>query len=160
MSGLHEKLKEKFGDAVVSIHADHGDETAVVKREAFIEIVDFIRDDSDFDMSMLIDLTAVDGLGMKWKPRFEMVYHFYSLKKNHRLRLKVQVDEKDALMPTLTAHWPIANWMEREAWDMYGIEFKDHPDLRRILMYEGFQGHPLRKDYPYNKRQPLIGPMN
>lgn len=160
MSGLHEKLKDKFGDAVLSIHADHGDETAVVTREAFLEIVNFIREDREFDINMLIDLTAVDGLQMKWKPRFEMVYHFYSVNKNHRIRLKVQVCEKDAVMPTLVKHWPIANWMEREAWDMYGIEFKDHPDLRRILMYEGFQGHPLRKDYPYNKRQPIIGPKN
>ncbi|MBI3314632.1 MAG: NADH-quinone oxidoreductase subunit C, partial [Candidatus Omnitrophica bacterium] len=77
-----------------------------------------------------------------------------------RLRLKVPVDEKDPEVDTLTGLWPGADWYEREVWDMFGIQFKGHPNLKRILMYEEFQGHALRKDYPFNKRQPLIGPQS
>lgn len=160
MAGLHTKLKEKFPGDVVEIHDFRGDETAVVTRDAFIKIAQFMKQDAEFDMNVLMDLTVVDGLGMGWKPRFEAVYHFFSLAKNHRLRVKVRVEEKDAVMPTLTKLWPIADWFEREAWDLFGIKFEGHPNLKRILMYEEFTGHPLRKDYPYNKRQPLIGPRN
>jgi NADH-quinone oxidoreductase subunit C len=110
---------------------------------------------------MLADLTAVDYLrypGREDGPRFEVVYHLYSLRHNHRLRVKVRLDEDDAVVPTATSLWPIANWLEREVWDMFGIRFDGHPDLRRLLMYEEFVGHPLRKDYPIDRRQPLIGP--
>ena len=101
-----------------------------------------------------------------WEPsvssgqRFEVVYHFYSLTKNHRLRLKVPLSEAAPAVASLAGLWSSANWYEREVWDMYGIRFDGHPNLTRILMYEGFDGHPLRKDYPVNKRQPLIGPVN
>ena len=106
----------------------------------------------------------VDGAGRPGPEgvaaRFEVVYHFYSISKNHRIRLKVLVEEKEAWVETLTSLWASADWFEREVWDMYGIIFKNHPNLKRILMYEEFTGHPLRKDYPVNKRQPLIGPVN
>ena len=92
--------------------------------------------------------------------RFAVVYHFYSTAHKHRLRLVVPVDEAALELDSLTSLWPGADWLEREVWDMFGIEFQGHPDLKRILMYEGFEGHPLRKDYPVNKRQPLIGPVN
>lgn len=92
--------------------------------------------------------------------QFAVVYHFFSHPLKHRLRLVVPVSEHDAEVDSLTELWAGANWLERETWDMFGIVFKGHPDLRRILMYEGFEGHPLRKDYPVNKRQPLIGPLN
>ncbi len=92
--------------------------------------------------------------------RFVVVYHFYSLQHKHRLRLMVPVAEADAELDSLTSLWAGANWLEREVWDMFGIRFRGHPDLKRILMYEEFEGHPLRKDYPVNKRQPLIGPVN
>jgi NADH-quinone oxidoreductase subunit C len=160
MTKLHEKLKERWPDDVIEIHDFRGDETAVVKREALGSMAWFLKQDPDFEMNVLMDLTAVDGLAMQWNPRFQVVYHFYSLTKNHRLRLKVPVDENDAVVPSLTSLWPIANWFEREVWDMFGIRFEGHPNLKRILMYEEFVGHPLRKDYPYNKRQPLIGPKN
>ncbi|MBI3312688.1 MAG: NADH-quinone oxidoreductase subunit C [Candidatus Omnitrophica bacterium] len=160
MPDLHIKLKEKFSAATLEIHNHRGDETAVVTREALLEIARFLKSDPDYQMNVLMDLTAVDGKDMKWDPRFEVVYHFYSTFKNHRLRLKVRVEEKDAVVPSLVPLWPIANWFEREVWDMFGIKFHGHPDLKRILMYEEFSGHPLRKDYPYNKRQPLIGPRN
>jgi NADH-quinone oxidoreductase subunit C len=92
--------------------------------------------------------------------RFAVVYHFYSTPLKHRLRLVVPVEEAAAAVDSLTSLWPGANWLEREVWDMFGIDFRGHPDLRRILMYDGFEGHPLRKDYPVKKRQPLIGPIN
>ena len=94
--------------------------------------------------------------------RFAVVYHFYSMAHKHRLRLVVPVEEAEAgaEVDSLTSLWPGANWLEREVWDMFGIGFRGHPDLKRILMYAGFEGHPLRKDYPVKKRQPLIGPIN
>lgn len=92
--------------------------------------------------------------------RFEVVAHFYSLSHRHRLRLKAPVEEADARIDSLTALWPAANWFEREVWDMFGIRFSGHPDLKRLLMYEAFEGHPLRKDYPVNRRQPLVGPID
>ena len=90
--------------------------------------------------------------------RFVVVYHFYSMTLKHRLRLVVPVDEDVAEVDSLTSLWPAANWLEREVWDMFGINFRGHPDLKRILMYDEFEGHPLRKDYPVKKRQPLVGP--
>lgn len=92
--------------------------------------------------------------------RFEVVYHFYSSIHNHRLRVKVPVTAADPVVASLIALWASANWFEREVWDMFGVRFSGHPNLKRILMYEEFQGHPLRKDYPVRKRQPLVGPIN
>jgi NADH-quinone oxidoreductase subunit C len=92
--------------------------------------------------------------------RFEVVCHFYSLRHNHRLRVKVPVSEDDPSLDSVTSLWNSADWFEREVWDMFGVRFKGHPNLKRILMYEPFEGHPLRKDYPVNKRQPLLGPIN
>ena len=93
--------------------------------------------------------------------RFAVIYHFYSMAEKHRLRLSVPIaDETSPEVDSLTSLWPGANWLEREVWDMFGIGFRGHPDLKRILMYEEFEGHPLRKDYPVKKRQPLIGPHN
>ena len=98
--------------------------------------------------------------GPPGEARFAVVYHFYSLPHKHRLRLVVPVEETEPEVDSLTSLWAGANWLEREVWDMFGIRFQGHPDLKRILMYEEFEGHPLRKDYPVNKRQPLIGPFN
>lgn len=92
--------------------------------------------------------------------RFAVVYHFYSTVHKHRLRLVIPIEESDSELDSLTPLWSAADWLEREVWDMYGIRFRGHPNLKRILMYEEFEGHPLRKDYPVNKRQPLIGPIN
>jgi len=98
--------------------------------------------------------------GLPDPSRFAVVYHFYSMIHKHRLRLVVPVEEAAPELDSLTSLWPGADWLEREVWDMFGIAFRGHPDLKRILMYEEFEGHPLRKDYPVNKRQPLIGPVN
>jgi NADH-quinone oxidoreductase subunit C len=92
--------------------------------------------------------------------RFVVAYHFFSLKHKHRLRLVVPVNESEPELDSVTSLWAGADWLEREVWDMFGIRFRGHPNLKRILMYEEFEGHPLRKDYPVNKRQPLIGPLN
>ena len=98
--------------------------------------------------------------GVEEAYRFEVVYHLYSMAHNHRLRLKVPVTAADPVVDSLTALWASADWFEREVWDMFGIRFAGHPNLKRIMMYESFEGHPLRKDYQYWKRQPLIGPVN
>ncbi len=92
--------------------------------------------------------------------RFAVVYHFFSTTHKHRLRLVVPVQESAPEVDTVCDLWPGANWLEREVWDMFGVDFHGHPDMRRILMYDEFEGHPLRKDYPVKKRQPLIGPVN
>jgi NADH-quinone oxidoreductase subunit C len=144
--------------AVKDTHARLGDATAVVDAARIAEVMRFLRDTREIELDMLVDLTAVDYLGEE--PRFEVVYHLYSVGRNHRLRVKARVPEEPAEIDTVTGLWSSANWMEREVYDMYGIRFRGHPDLRRLLLYEEFEGHPLRKDYPKEKRQPLIGPRN
>ncbi len=123
-----------------------------------LELLRCLRDDPDLEFEMLTDVTAVDYLGRE--PRFEVVYHLYSLSRSHRVRIKARVPEDDCQIDTLVEVWPVANWLEREVWDMYGIRFRGHPDLRRLLLYEEFEGHPLRKDDPKERRQPLVGPRN
>ena len=160
-AAILDRLRARAGAAVVETHAHRGDHTAVVERTAIVEVLRLCRDDAELAFDMLSDLTAVDYLkfpGREDGPRFEVVYQLYSLAHNHRVRLKVRVDEDDPVVPTAVSLWPIANWLEREVWDMFGIRFDGHPDPRRLLMYEEFVGHPLRKDYPINRRQPLIGP--
>jgi NADH-quinone oxidoreductase subunit C len=155
------RLTATFGNRIAESHAHRGDPTALVERSAVLDVLRFCRDDPEIRFDVLMDLTAVDYLrypGREFGPRFEVVYHLYSLPHNHRVRLKVRVEEDDAQVPSAVPLWPIANWFEREVWDMFGIRFDGHPDLRRLLMYEEFHGHPLRKDYPVSKRQPLIGP--
>jgi NADH-quinone oxidoreductase subunit C len=154
-------LQQRFGSGIVETHDHRGDHTAVVDRAVLSEVLRVCRDESDLRFDMLTDLTAVDYSafpGREDGPRFEVVYHLYSVPHNHRVRLKVRVTEDDAVVPTAVPLWPIANWFEREVWDMFGVRFEGHPDLRRLLMYEEFVGHPLRKDYPIDRRQPLIGP--
>ena len=155
------RLGERFPTGLVETHAHRGDHTAVAAPEALLDLLRFCRDDGALSCDVLTDLTAVDYArfpGCEDGPRFEVVYQLYSLRHNHRLRVKVRVDEDAALVPTAVSLWPIANWLEREVWDMFGIRFEGHPDLRRLLLYEEFVGHPLRKDYPIDRRQPLIGP--
>ena len=121
-------------------------------------IARLLRDDAALEFEMLTDLTAVDYLGEEL--RFEVVYHFYSVARNHRVRVKARVPEEVPELPSLVDLYASANWMEREVFDMYGIRFSGHPRLERILLYDGFEGFPLRKDFPKEKRQPLIGPRN
>jgi NADH-quinone oxidoreductase subunit C len=151
-----EKLSERFGEAILAVHSDLGDDTALVKRERIVEIMTFLRDDPALKFDFAMDLTGVDYLGET--PRFEVVYHLYSLGKKARVRIKARIPEEDPSIDSVVGVWTGMNWYEREAFDMYGITFNGHPDLKRILLYEEFQGHPLRKDYPKTKRQPTIGP--
>lgn len=155
------RLQERSPSHLVETHTRRGEPTVVVAREGLIDLMRLCRNDAELAFDVLTDLTAVDYLkypGREDGPRFDVVYHVYSLPLNHRLRVKVHVDEDHAVVPTVVPLWPIANWLEREVWDMFGIRFEGHPDLRRLLMYEEFVGHPLRKDYPIDRRQPLIGP--
>ncbi len=158
-TNIIQKIKDRFGDAVLEDHNFRGDQTVTLQKEKIVEVTRFIKDEPSLDMDYLMDLTAVDYMDRK-PQRFEVVYHFYSSTLNHRVRLKIPVSEEDCLVDTLDSLYKSANWFEREVWDLYGIKFKGHPNMKRILLYEEFKGHPLRKDYPINKRQPLIGPMN
>ena len=151
-------LRENFPDAVLDTMLPQGDATAVIRPESLTRIIDFLKNDSRLQFNILVDITAVDYL--ERKPRFDVVYHLLSLPFNRRLRLKVPVEDGSSALNSLTPWWGSADWLEREVWDMFGIPFAGHPNLKRILMYEEFQGHPLRKDYPIRKRQPLIGPKN
>ena len=144
--------------AIVDTHARLGEATLLVRSEQLIGVMRFLRDTAGLEFDMLSDLTCVDYLGET--PRFEMVYHLYSLAHNHRVRVKSRVSEEDPRIDSCIPIWPGANWLEREVWDLYGVRFNGHPDLRRLLLYEEFEGHPLRKDYPKEKRQPLVGPRN
>ncbi len=160
MTDLIEVIQNKFPDLVESSHSQCGDQTVVLKKEGLLTVMKYVQHEPSLHFNMLMDLTAVDYWAQLRKPRFDVVYHLYSTTKNHRLRIKVQVSEKECEVDSLTSFWPSANWFEREVWDMFGVKFKGHPNMKRILMYEEFKGHPLRKDYMYNKRQPLVGPVN
>ena len=153
-----QRLVEALPDAVLDTHARLGDATARVDAGRIAEVARLLRDDAELECEMLTDVTCVDYLGEE--PRFELVYHFYSVARNHRVRIKARAPEEQPEIESLVPLYPSANWMEREVWDLYGVRFRGHPDPRRILLYEEFDGHPLRKDYPKEKRQPLVGPEN
>lgn len=152
------RLLADLPEVVRETHALHGDATAIVEPAQIVRVMSFLRDAEGLDFEMLTDLTCVDWIGQE--PRFELVYHLYSVKRNHRVRLKARVAEAPGVIDSVAGVYASANWMEREVFDLYGVRFAGHPDLRRILLYEGFDGHPLRKDYPKEKRQPLVGPRN
>ncbi|MCP2518904.1 NADH-quinone oxidoreductase subunit C [SCandidatus Aminicenantes bacterium Aminicenantia_JdfR_composite] len=147
-------LKEKFPKDILKFSAPFGDETLLIKKDSLIKIMKFLKENPELGYSLLLDITCVDYLGEK--PRFELIYHIYSFRLNHRLRIKTRIDEKNPITESVISLWKNANWLEREVYDMFGIKFKNHPDLRRILMYDEFEGYPLRKDYPLRKRQPRL----
>ncbi|MEE8377580.1 MAG: NADH-quinone oxidoreductase subunit C [Candidatus Aminicenantaceae bacterium] len=151
------ELKVKFKDDITEFSIQFGDHVIRIKRESLQDIVRFLKK-TPHNFSMLLDLTCVDYIGEKL--RFEMVYHLYSISNKNRLRLKIRLDENDLKIDSLTSFWGNANWLEREVFDMYGVRFNGHPDLRRLFMYDGFEGYPLRKDYPLRKRQPIIPMRN
>jgi NADH-quinone oxidoreductase subunit C len=152
-SELVQSIRTKIERHIVGYHAYAGDETFLVRRDGLFEIMKILKE--EFQFEMLMDITVVDYLGQQ--PRFEVVYHLNSLTHNARLRLKVPLHEGEEV-DSVTSLWQIANWLEREAWDMFGVKFTNHPDLRRLLMYDEFVGHALRRDYPINKRQPRVKP--
>ncbi len=152
------RVRDLLGDRLRESHCRHGDETITVDRADVVECLTTLKEDDELDFEILMDLCGVDY--QPRRPRFEVVYHLVSYRKRHRLRVKVQVEESDPVVPTVSHIWPGANWFEREVWDMFGVKFEGHPDLRRILLYEQFEGYPLRRDYPVDRRQPLVGPRN
>jgi NADH-quinone oxidoreductase subunit C len=154
---LVELVKKEFPAAVLETHSLAGDDTVVVDAASWKDVARFLRDDARAEMNMLVDLTAVDY--PEREPRFEVVAHFLSLTRGHRLRLKARVGDSEgegAEIDTLSDLWASANWAERECFDMFGVKFRGHGDLRRILNYPEFQGHPLRRDYPAERIQPLV----
>ena len=160
-AALANDLKTAFPNLVLATGSVGIYPSADVKREGIRDLCAALKSDPRFDLNMLMDLSCVDYLHWEEKEsRFEVVYNLYSLRHKHRLFLKVRVPEKEAVVDSVTAIWPAADWFEREVWDMFGIRFSGHPNLKRILMYDEFKGHALRKDYVYNKRQPLLGPLN
>lgn len=154
---LVELVRKNFPDAVLESHSQLGDDTLVLEPSSWKAVCAFLRDNQASDMNMLTDLTAVDYPDRD--PRFEVVAHLYSLNRGHRLRLKARVGDREGEtveLDSLSELWGSANWLERECFDMLGVKFIGHPDLRRILLYPEFEGHPLRKDYPAEKIQPLL----
>lgn len=143
-----QKLLEKFPQVIFEFVDYRGDLSVQFDKEYLIEICKFLKEDADFEFRLCEDVTAID-----WAQRinrFTVVYHIFSLKYNFRLRLKVPLrgDESEWNIESVTSVWKTANWLERETYDMFGIIFNNHPDLRRMYMPEDFQYHPLRKDFP------------
>ena len=150
------RLKAQFGDKILSTSDFRGDDSCYVAPADWLAVATFARDDEQLKMNMFTDLTAVDYPEREPdEPRFELVLMVRSLEKNHRVIVKTKVAD-GATPATLVGVWAGANWAEREVFDMFGIRFKDHPDLRRILMYDEFEGYPLRKDYPIDRVQPIV----
>ncbi len=145
LTELQFHVEKELGDAVLSCAIAHGELCVTVKRERILDVLTELRDDLDLSFVSLIDLTAADY--PERPERFEIVYAMLSYKHNLRIRVKLTTDEGT---PVNSAHalFPNANWFEREVWDMYGVAFDGHPDMRRILTDYGFEGHPLRKDFP------------
>ena len=146
-----DKLAAENRDWVADVVTGHGEVTVVTPRDSIIEACAFLRDDQGFDM--LADLCGADR-GPEEDPRFEVNYHLFSTKHHNRLRLKVLLSEDDPHVETVTSLWRTADWHERETYDMFGVIFDGHPDLRRILLPSDFDGHALRKDYPLRGYEP------
>jgi len=142
---LSDHIAAAMGAHILSSEIRHGELMLRVQREAVARVMKFLRDDANCQFKMLVDLCGVDW--PERPERLEVIYNLLSLKHNQRVRVKVSTNE-DTPVPSVTSVFSAAGWFEREAWDLYGILFSDHPDLRRILTDYGFQGHPLRKDFP------------
>ncbi|MGF1641012.1 MAG: NADH-quinone oxidoreductase subunit C [Rhodospirillales bacterium] len=142
---LGDYLQAALADTVIAVDIVTGELVLTVQRDRIARALTFVRDDVQCQFRQLMDVCGVDYPDRQ--PRFDVVYNLLSLTHNRRLRVKVQTDAEQPV-PSVTGVFSSANWWEREVWDMYGIYFRDHPDLRRILTDYGFQGHPLRKDFP------------
>lgn len=140
------RLKERVSSSILATEEFRGDLTVVVAREDIVRVAEFIKTDPLLAFDLIIDVFGVD----MYRPeeRFEVVYNVYSISNRRFLRLKVRVGEDPPDVPSVTGVWPGANWHERETWDMFGINFRGHPDLRRLYMPEEFEHFPLRKDFP------------
>jgi len=140
------KLKENFSESFISSNVYMGDFSVYVDKKDIVKICSYLKEDKEFEFQLCEDVTAIDWA--KRKNRFTVVYHIFSFKHNFRLRIKTDVDESDCSIDTVSSIWKTANWEEREVYDMFGITFNNHPDLRRMYMPEEFEHHPLRKDFP------------
>lgn len=152
-----DKLRARFGTSILETHSDFGDDTAVVDPSQWRAVCRYLREEPTLDFDLPVDLCGVDYPDRV--PRMEVVMHLYSVSHHHRIRLKARVGDEDmqgAELDSVTAIWPGMNWLEREVWDMSGVRFTGHPDLRRILMYPEFEGHPLQRSYPADRTQPLV----
>ena len=145
LNDLAAAVRAKLAQDVVSADVKLGELTVVVSRPAIVKVLKTLRDDPDFRFTILLDMCGVDW--PEREQRFDVVYHLLSITQNQRLRVKVMTDE-DTPVPSVISVYSSAGWYERETWDLYGVMFADHPDLRRILTDYGFEGHPLRKDFP------------
>lgn len=152
---LQSAIQRVCGQAIQSSCIERGDLIVTVAADAVAGVLKTCKELPELDFAMLVDLTAVDWMDAKAN-RFEVVYQLLSISKNRRLTIKVPLAEGQPHISTATVLWSAANFLEREVWDMFGISFIGHPDLRRILLYEEFKGHPLRKDYPVQGKQPRI----
>ena len=152
-SQLVAAFEREHPDWVAQVISAHGEITVVVPREYIVEACSFLKTWTDARFDFLADLCGVDR-GPEEEPRFEVNYHLFSTTKYHRLRLKVLLNEEDTHVPTVTGVWRTANWHERETYDLFGVIFDGHPDLRRILLPEDWQGHALRKDFPLRGYEP------
>lgn len=144
---IAERLKMHFPEEVLDVKEFRGQVSVTVKKGKIVEMSRFLHDEPDLFLDYLVDLCGVDYLHKK-DNRFEVVYHLFSMKHRHALRIKAEVPGNDARIASVMPVWIGANWHERECYDMYGIVFTGHPDLRRVLLPEDWQGYPLRKDYP------------
>jgi NADH-quinone oxidoreductase subunit C len=153
-----DKAAAKFPHATLERYTDRaGGEWLLADKDSVREIATFLKNDPELDFKLFLSMDAVDRLLLpENEPRFEVVYFLYSLTRHEHLRMKVRVSGETPEVPSIAAVYQGANWYERFVWDFYGIKFTAHPDLRRILLYEEFEGHPLRKDYPLRGRQPLV----
>lgn len=142
-----ERLKEQYPEEVQDVKEFRDQVSVIIRPERMLDIFRFLHDEPSLSFDFLKDLCGVDYLGKK-AVRFEVVYHLYSMEHEHMLRIRVPVSETDCSVDSVTPIWIGADWHERECFDMFGIEFRGHPDPRRILMPEDWEGHPLRKDYP------------
>ncbi|NDD65075.1 MAG: NADH-quinone oxidoreductase subunit C [Acidobacteria bacterium] len=140
-------VRVRFSGSIEEVTEALGEVTVIAKRDGLVDLMTFLRDEPSLRFNYLSDIGGLD-LGEFAEPRFAVAYQLYSLEHNHRLRVKVFVDEDDAELPTMWGVWKTSNWLEREIYDMFGISFTGHPDLRRILMPADYEGHPLRKDFP------------
>ena len=159
-TNTREKVTAKFGDKILETSTQFDELGFIVDKSNLLELIRFLRDEAGLKYRHLSDITATDWLDRA--KRFEIVYHLYSFELRDYVRIKTRVGEDDDV-PTLCSDWSAANWLEREVFDMFGVKFAGHPDMRRILMWDDFEGHPLRKDYPltyempqftYNKDEP------
>jgi NADH-quinone oxidoreductase subunit C len=159
MKAALERLKSQFPEWVTTTYTTpHGDDYAVVKAAGLVEVARFCKEDPELDFKLFVSTCAVDRLLLpESDPRFEVIHQIRQGRAPwKKLHLKVFVPEPNPELPSLQPVWKGADWWERYCWDFYGIRFSGHPDLRRVLLYEEFQGHPLRKDYPVKGRQPLV----